>query len=79
MENILKQNVATMRKIINEYSFVKVWGICIVSAFYVQPPDPYKCLDQNCIPFFLEKYFSAGKLYDNLTEVHTTWKVVMEK
>ena len=53
MENILKQNVATMRKIIDEFNLDKVQGIWIVSTPYVQPPEPYKCPDQNCIPFFL--------------------------
>ena len=79
VENILKQNVATMRNNINECNFVKVRGIWIVSAVYIQPLDPYKCPDQNCIPLFLEKHFSAGKLYNNLTKGHTIQKVVIEK
>ena len=79
VENILKQNVATMRNNIDECNFVKVQGICIVSAVYVQPPDPYKCPNQNRIPLFLEKHFSAGKLYNNSTEGHTTQKVVIDK
>lgn len=79
VENILKQNVATMRKIIDQCNLDKVRGICIVSTAYVQPPEPYKCPDQNRIPFFLEKHFSAGKLYNDLTEGRTTWKEVIEK
>ena len=78
MENILKQNVATMRNNIDERNFFKVQGICIVSAVYVQPLDPYKCPDQNRIPLFLEEHFSAGKMYSNITEGHTTQKVVIE-
>ena len=38
VENILKHNVETMRKIINECNLDKVQGICIVSTDYVQSP-----------------------------------------
>ena len=38
VENILKQNVETMRKIINECNLDKVQGIYIVSTDYVQSP-----------------------------------------
>ena len=54
VENILKQNVATMPKIIDEYNLDMVWGIYIVSTSYVQPPEPCKCPDQNLILFFFE-------------------------
>ena len=54
VETILKQNVATMPKNINECNLYIIWCIYIVSTSYVQPPEPYKCPDQNCIPFFLE-------------------------
>ena len=70
----------TMAKIINECNLDKVRGICIVSTGYVQLPEPYKCPDQNRITFFVEKKnFSAGKLYNNLTEAHNTLKGVIEK
>ena len=35
VENVLKQNVATMRKIIDECNLDKVIGICIFSTEYV--------------------------------------------
>ena len=54
VKKILKQNVATMPKIINECNLDMVRGIYIVSTAYVQPPEPYKCPNQNRIPFFLE-------------------------
>ena len=81
VENILKQNVATMCNIIDECNLIKLWGIFISSAAYVQPPGPYtyKCPYKNRIPFFLEKHFSAGKLYKYLTEGHTTLEAVIEK
>ena len=79
VKNILKQNVATMHNIIYEWNFVKVWGICIVSKDYIQPQEPYNCPDHNRIPSFFENHFSAGKLYNNLTDGYTTWKAVIEK
>ena len=54
MEKILKQNMATMPKIIYEFTLDMVQGIYIVSTAYVQPLEPYKCPNHNRIPFFLE-------------------------
>ena len=53
VEKILKQNVATIPKIINECNLHMVQGIYIVSTAYVQPLEPYKCPIHNRIPFFL--------------------------
>ena len=74
VEKNVKQNVATLRQIIDDCDLEKVRDICIVSTAFVQPPKLYKCPDQNCIPFFLEKHFSAGKLYNDLMERNNIWK-----
>ena len=73
MDKILKQNVATMPKIINECNLDMVQGIYIVSTAYVQPSEPYKCPNHYRIPFFLEEHISAGKLYNDLIVGHTTY------
>jgi hypothetical protein len=73
VENILKQNVETMPKIINECNLDMVQGIYIVSTAYVQPSEPYKCPNHYRIPFFLEEHISAGKLYNDLIVGHTTY------
>jgi hypothetical protein len=54
MENMLTQNMATMPNIIDECNLDMVQGIYIVSTSYLQPPEPYKCPDQNIGLFFFE-------------------------
>ena len=54
----------------------KIYGECNLEKV---PLEPYKCPDHNWSPFFLENTFSDGKLFNNFTEGHTTWKAVIEK
>ena len=59
------------------------WTRYKVYVLSVQPMSFYRNITSVWIrilfPFFWKKNFSAGNLYNNLTEARTTLKVVIEK